>query len=196
MSHHLYQTEGIVLGSANTGESNRYYHIFTKDLGLVMAFAQGVRELKSKLRYHLRDFSYLSLGLIRGKDTWRVTSAETRNYFFENIFRSEEKLALFAAVAQFLKRFLHGEERNERLFDALTSGLNFLEKETFSKDELKNLELLIVAKILHILGYWGGNGETKAILEAPLNKDVLKKAAATRPVILGEVNRALTESQL
>ncbi|MEK7143470.1 MAG: DNA repair protein RecO [Patescibacteria group bacterium] len=195
MSHHLYQTEGIVLGSANIGESNRYYHIFTKDLGLVMAFAQGVRELKSKLRYHLQDFSYLSIDLIRGKDTWRVTSADT-GASFENIFRDKEKLALFAAVAQFLKRLLHGEERNEPLFDALTLGLHFLEKETFSKDELKNFELLIVAKILHILGYWGGNGETKALLESKLDKDVLEKVTALRPTILGEVNRALTESQL
>lgn len=195
MSHYLYQTEGIILGSANSGESNRYYHIFTKDLGLVMAFAQGVRELKSKLRYHLRDFFYISLGLIRGKDTWRVTSADTHTNF-ENIFRAEDKLALFTSIAQFLKRFLRGEERNEKLFEALVLGLCFLEKETFTKNELNNLELLLVARSLNRLGYWGGNGETKKLLESNLDKLLLEKITTLRPIILREVNRALKESQL
>lgn len=195
MSHHIYQTEGVVLGSANSGESNRYYHIFTKDLGLVMAFAQGVRELKSKLRYHLQDYKYLSLDLILGKDTWRVTSADTHTNF-ENIFNDDDKQILFVSVANFLKRFLHGEERNEKLFGALTSGLDFLEKETFSESQLKNLELLLVAQTLHYLGYWGGNGETKKILESKLDKEILKKVTTLRPTILREVNRALKESQL
>lgn len=195
MPHHLYQTEGIILGSANTGESNRYYHIFTKDLGLVMAFAQGVRELKSKLRYHLQDFKYLSLNLIRGKDTWRVTNADT-HINFENIFSDDDKKILFVSVANFLKRFLHGQERNEKLFNALASGLDFLGKKSFSEIELKNLELLLVAQALHHLGYWGGNGETKEILESELDKEILEKVTTLRPTILREVNRALKESQL
>ncbi len=31
--HHIYHTEGIILGSKNFKEANKYFYILTKDLG-------------------------------------------------------------------------------------------------------------------------------------------------------------------
>ncbi len=73
--HHIYHTEGIILGSKNYGETGKYYSIFTRDLGMVYASAQGVRKISSKFRYVLQDFSYVKVDLVRGRDFWRVTSA-------------------------------------------------------------------------------------------------------------------------
>lgn len=195
MSYHLYQTEGIVLSGANVGESNRYYHVLTRELGLVVASAQGVRELKSKLRYHLNDFSYVTLGLVRGKDFWRITSAE-RERRFEHIFSDERKRSLVATIAQFLKRFLHGEEENEKLFSAVEEGLLFLEKTALDKGEEKHFELLLMARMLHALGYLGGEKSAKNMLEAPLSIPLLGEAKGLRPALIRDVNRALHESHL
>ncbi len=56
--HHIYHTEGIILGSKNYGEAGKYYSIFTRDLGMIYASAQGVRKMSSKLRFILQDFAY------------------------------------------------------------------------------------------------------------------------------------------
>lgn len=195
MSYHLYQTKGIILGSASVGESNRYYHIFTKDLGLVVAFAQGVRELKSKLKYHFQDFNYISFDLIRGKDTWRITSGR-EELGFEESFENKNKVKIIASINTFLKRFLHGEERNEELFDEIVSNFLFLSKETFDETMEKDFEILLVAKILDKLGYWGGNGETKKIIELPTSIKTLELFSKNRTEFLKEVNRAIKESHL
>ena len=57
MSHKIFHTEGIVLSSKDTKESDRYLAVFTKELGLVKATAQGIRKLESKLRGHHENTS-------------------------------------------------------------------------------------------------------------------------------------------
>ena len=72
--HHIYHTEGIVLESRNFGEAGKYFSIFTRDLGLVTASAQGIRKMSSKLRFVLQDFSYVKIDLVSGRNIFRVTN--------------------------------------------------------------------------------------------------------------------------
>lgn len=196
MSHHIYHTEGIVLGGFNVGESNRFLLIFTKDLGLVGASAQGIRALKSKLRYSLQELSYARVDLVRGKDVWRVTSAEkihTRDLFPKN----KEKRDAVARIASLLKRLCAGEEAHEELFEEVVSGLSFLHTESLAKEELSALEMILVLKILHHLGYWGGREEFAHIVHsAHWNKELLEEMRALAPKAIPEIKRALKESHL
>ncbi|MBX4215934.1 DNA repair protein RecO [Candidatus Parcubacteria bacterium] len=195
MSYHLYHTEGFVLGGRNIGESNRYYYLFTRDLGLVTAFAQGVRELKSKLRYHLDDFSSASFSLVRGKDVWRVTNAE-RTPFMPSVLADEKKRAVVAALFQFLRRFLQGEEESQSLFNELRENLAFLESETLADDELGDFELLVVARTLARLGYFDKNAAVREFLDGPLSLPLLRALRKKRSAMLDEVNRSIKESHL
>jgi recombinational DNA repair protein (RecF pathway) len=68
----IHRTEGYVLKSSSQGEANRRIDLLTKELGLIRGTAQGVRYLKSKLRYSLTDFARVDIALVRGKDTWRT----------------------------------------------------------------------------------------------------------------------------
>ena len=152
----IYQTEGIVLGGADSGEANRYLYIFTKDLGLVGATAQGLRELKSKLRYSLQDFSYSKVDLVRGKSGWRVVSAQSIvNY--SHIFRDGDKKECFETtvrLCRLLGRLLKGEEQNEKLFSEVMEILSALKEQTLSREDVFNLEIIAVMRILKNLGYW------------------------------------------
>ena len=110
--HNIYTTEGFILKSVNFGEANKYFFIFTKDFGLIKATAQGVRLLKSKLRYSLEDFSFTQVSIVRGKEVWRITSAQKisgLNY-----------LLLISKIFSLLLRLLHGEEKNDRLLVGVT----------------------------------------------------------------------------
>ena len=87
--HNIYHTEGIILESKNFGEAGRYYSIFTRELGMVYASAQGVRKMSSKLRFILQDLSYINIDLVQGKDFWRITSASKTNELEEIVKNNE-----------------------------------------------------------------------------------------------------------
>src|SRR5947207_241148 len=110
MSHHIYQTDGFILASFDRGEANRYFHIFTRDLGMIQATAQGVRLIESKLRYSLQDYSLSHLSLVRGKDVWRITSASKLFNLHEEFGR--EQFTVFARVFSLLRRLIAGEAKN------------------------------------------------------------------------------------
>lgn len=192
--HHIYHTEGIILSSRNFGEAGKYYHILTRDLGLVMASAAGVRKMSSKLRFILQDFSYLKIDLVKGKDFWRVTSA-SKTDILEDLTRKPETFAILANMSRLLKRLLPGEEFNENLFTDLVNGLHVLEKADKAED-LRNIEALMVLRILNNLGYIGDSDALKDFISSPFVYDLLPEASAKRLHILSQINKALKETQL
>ena len=112
--HHIYHTQGFVLGSRNKGEANKMLTIYTREMGLVRAMVQGIRLGKSKLRFALQDYSYTNIDLVRGKDIWRVTSAKNISTFPFARF-SKDSLLLIARVSSLLERLCDGEESNEKI---------------------------------------------------------------------------------
>src|SRR5690349_10081885 len=69
-------TEGFIIDSRPSGEAGKLLYIFTKDHGLVMATAQGIRLEKSKLRYFIQDYSFGVYSFVKGKEYWRLTNAQ------------------------------------------------------------------------------------------------------------------------
>lgn len=200
--HHIYHTEGIILGSRNFGECGRYYSIFTKDLGMVYASAQGVRKMSSKLRFVLQDFAYLKIDLVQGKDFWRVTTATKMNKL-EQITKQPEHFAVFANVARLLKRLLAGVEPNEILFIDLVNGLSVLEKVSAEggpasgwEDDLRNVEAIIVLRILSNLGYIGGSETLQSLIKSPFEEDLIFEVSKSRVKVLSAINKALKETHL
>ncbi len=192
--HHIYHTEGIILASKNFGEAGKYYYIFTRDLGMVHASAQGVRKMPSKLRYILQDFSYVKVDLVRGRDFWRVTSASKTNEL-EELPGMPRNLAVFANVARLLRRLLSGEYPNESLFDDFKSGLFILERAKTAED-LGNIEAVLVLRILHHLGYIGDSLGLEALTKSPFEAELVAEVYKNRKAVLGEINRALKETHL
>ena len=192
--HHIYHTEGIILGSRNFGEAGRYYHVFTRDLGMITASAQGVRKISSKLRFVLQDFAYVKIDLVQGKNIFRVTSASKTNTL-EQITKRPETFEVFANIARLLKRLLAGIEPNEILFADLLLGLSILEKAETSED-LRNIEAIIVLRMVHNLGYIGGDDVLKALIKSPFEESMVFEAAKNRTKIPSEINKALKETHL
>lgn len=192
--HHIYHTEGIILGSRNYGETGKCYYIFTRDLGLIFASAQGVRKLSSKLRYVLQDFSYIKVDFVKGKEFWRITSASKTNSL-ENLTKDSGKFEVLFNVSNLLKRLLAGEDANKALFLDVLDGLVILEN---SKDvgELANIEVVLVLRILDNLGYIGGNKSLEYLVKSPFEKELVFEISKNRKNVLNEINRALRETQL
>ena len=192
--HHIYHTEGIILGSRNFGETGRYYYIFTRDLGMITASAQGVRKMASKLRHVLQDFSYLKIDLVQGKNIFRVTNALKTNAL-EKITKMPENFKVFANIANLLKRLLAGVEPNQSLFADLLNGLSVLEKAE-TKENLLNIEAVIVLRILNNLGYIGDNDIIKDFIRSPFEENLMFEASKHRAKVLHQINKALKETHL
>ena len=181
--HHIHHTEGIILSSKNYGETGKYYAVFTRDLGMIYAGAQGV----------LQDFSYVKMDFVRGKDFWRITSASKTNKL-DSLKKDKEKLKIFSNVATLLKRLLAGEDQNKALFEDLLEGLFFLEKKNCDLSE--DIEATIVLRILNSLGYIGSSNEFKDVIETPFGDSLLALSLKKRKRIFAEINRALKETHL
>lgn len=182
------------MGSKNSGEAGKYYSIFTKDLGMIYASAQGVRKMSSKLRFVLQDFSYLKIDLVQGRDFWRVTSASKTNKL-EKITKQPETFKVFANIARLLKRLLAGVEPNEVLFTDLLHGLSILEKSE-TKENLLNIEAIIVLRILNNLGYIGENETWQNLIRSPFEENLVFEVSKDRTKVLRQINKALKETHL
>lgn len=191
--HHIHHTEGIILGSRNYGETGKYYSIFTRDLGMIYASAQGVRKMSSKLRFILQDFSYLKIDLVKGKDFWRITSASKTNKLEK--LSSPETFQIFVNISKLLKRLLAGEDPNKDLFIDLINGLSILE-ESKTEEELRAIETILVLRILNNLGYIGSNETLNDFIKSPFEKDLIFKVSEKRIKILQHINKALKETHL
>jgi DNA repair protein RecO len=195
MSNHIYQTEGFVLDSVDFSESSKIFYILTKDIGLICASAQGIRNLKSKLKFSLQNFGYAKIEAIRGKGIWRLTNSES--IIGADIFKKQnDKLVIVARVFSLLRRLTHGEEENTHMFDIVLRFMFFIYKETLSEEELKNLEVIINLKILHNLGYGTDKDALHTFLIQNIGKDLLSKIIPIRGVAIEEINKAIKESQL
>lgn len=193
--YHIYNTEAFVIGSFAHEEGSRRISLFTRDLGLIRALAQGVREEKSKLRYSLQPYSHTHVSLVHGK-TWRIVFAHTQSNFLLDFGITSEKSVALARIFSLIRSLVIGEEKNVDLFLILKNGFEFLKSE-HTKEEMIAFEHLIVLKILKNLGYLPSVPDVDALsATAEFNNDLLSHAASLRAQTLKLINTALSESQL
>ncbi len=197
MSHAIYSTSGIVLKSLNFGEANKLYLIFTKDFGLIKATAQGVRLLKSKLRFNLEDYSRGNFSLVRGQEVWRLTAAEK-----EISLSHLSNFFVLQRIFSLLLRLLQGEEKNENLFEIIAQGIDFLKQlvdleNSISPQFLSNFECILALRILSNLGYLAQNSEFGNYLSTPyFDLALLQSFERQKTQAIFEINKSLKETHL
>jgi DNA repair protein RecO len=204
-------TYGFVIDSRPHGEAGRILSIFTRDLGLVFVTAQGIRLEKSKLRYYTQEYSFGRYSLVRGKEFWRLTSAQDVDsrikMYVSPVSLAETTWAikyvnhrqeLIARIALLLKRLLHGEEAHAELFECVYSCAGFLyEQPHFTAERLETFESVVVLRILRLLGYIGDDpllGEK--MQSSNITVKLLDDLAMKRVLINQHINKALRESHL
>ncbi len=195
--YHLYHTDALVLGGAPSGEGSKTITLFTRELGLLSATAQSVREERSKLRYGLQDFSYAEVTLVRGKEYWRLTGAELLSNLGDECEGGGAALRMTGRICKLLKQLLTGEEKNEPLFVAVTEGLQCI-REKKDAGLLEGTEIVLVLRILYLLGYLAPRNEFDPFLShAGLwDEKTLSDALLFRTLAISEINNSLQQSQL
>ncbi len=185
-----YAAEALVLGWRSEGEANKMYALMTKEFGLVWVRALAVRTEKSKMRYALQTGGHARVSLIRGKRGWRAGGAVPENDLLEG-----DAARAFARAASLALRLIHGEERNEYLFETLRAARTTLL--AASREAVPGIELLVVARMLHALGYLPGWSENnQALFEEEVSVGLGEHASTVREELIRSINTALASTHL
>lgn len=193
MSHRIYQTEGIVLSGIDAGDASRFLHIYTKHLGLIGAWGQGLRKIESKLRYNLQDFSHISINVVRGRHMWRITDAEQLSAM-DGILESRQKLVVLKQIMSLMRKMLD-EEEDTILYELFTKAILFLNTNTLSRDDLIHFELLYVFRMLHHLGYGKKTNTPNNLLVPNWDKKTINCVGKQRLTITKLINHSLFAAQ-
>lgn len=192
--HQKYHTEAIILKASDYKESNKLYHLFTEKFGLILANAQGVRFLKSKLRYGLQEYSLSDVSVVRTGDIWKITnSVPKRNFYFEHQ-DDKKKLDVILRTSIFMRRFLHGEEEDMNLYKELKHAFEHLS--LVKEGEETNFENSLLVRILGQLGVLKHSEKIPSILNAENIGLALMKFNDEKHVALQALNASLEESQI
>lgn len=191
LMYQKYSTDALVLGSREHGESDRVFALFTRDFGLVRARASAVRSEKSKMRYALQVGSRSSVSLVRGTHGWRAAGAAA----YVSPVSDTAWLPTFARISQLVLRLVHGEEKNEYLYEVLAEARSTLP--SASRDLLPTIELVCVARVLYALGYLSAPALGTALFtHTAYEMQHLQEAATLRDDLLSSINKAISETQL
>jgi recombinational DNA repair protein (RecF pathway) len=195
--HHIYHTEGIILSSRPSGESGKYLTVLSKEFGLIKLEAQATRSNYSKLKFATQDFSVANLSFVRGKSGNRLISA----LFLFNLFyqiEKEEILKILAKVFKLIEKMIIDEESVNNIYDLILFLGNFLkinknQKKTF----FKNIEIIVIYRILADLGYLAKEGELKFLIDENIDQELFKKVKDYgHNKIVNLINLAISESHL
>jgi len=185
-----YNTEAIVLGSREQGESDRIFALYTRDFGLVRARASAVRKETSRMRYALQSYSRARVSLVRGKRGWRAGGATAGEGKI-----GTENLPTFARIASLVLRLVAGEGQNPYVFAALSEAHDALSEGPL--EARATVELVCVARILFGLGYLSHEAlSTTLFAHTSYAHEHIQEAEALREKLLATVNRAINETHL
>lgn len=192
MSYELHKTEAIILGGFDIKESDRYFYLLTKDFGLLMAVALGLRELKGKLRYSLQDLTRAEVELVYGKKNWRITNARHVEHFAYPLHNKNTLgVEAMARIGKLTRKLCRGEERNEPLYQEILHAFQILVDRELGAEEVAHIEILTVMRVLYCLGYWGENSTLAYYLSGDLRDKTFRESL--KPIKLVAV-RAINES--
>lgn len=184
-----YTTDALVVSDREHGEFDKVFALYTRDFGLVYARASAVRKMHSKMRPALALFSHASVSLVRGTRGWRITGARA----YINAPLVPQGAHACGRIMQLTLRLVHGEERNEYLFNALLGARAAL----VEGEVAPTIELLCVARVLYALGYLSSGALTSALfVHAHYATDDLAVVEEGRTDMLRVINSAIAETQL
>jgi DNA repair protein RecO (recombination protein O) len=196
MSYHKYQTEAFVLAHKEYGESGRIFFLLTKEFGLVVAVAHGIRKPLSKLRYALQTYAYIRAELIRGKEIWRLVGAE-RYPDYEAVMTSSRKQMLYARMGDLVLRYVIGEHEHRVLFDEMQAALLLLSDPALLDDDIEYVEQLWNLRMFKELGYISDEAIFDPMWRSECwSTSTLRLLKPLRKEVIRHINNALTAAQL
>ncbi len=188
--HPVENTDAVILTRRNDREADALFMLYTHTHGLIVARAQGACKESSKLRYTLRELSVVHVSLVRTRAHWRIVGALP-----VCAVRERAALACAARVAHLVIRLVQHDEADTTLFTLLRAG--FCALEHAPNTSTPNVEALLVARVMHTLGYLREREAYRTLLlGTDYPEEALTEVAALHPQLISDINDAIATSGL
>lgn len=123
-----FTTEALVIKEMNVGESDRLVTLFTRDYGIIKAFASGAKAIKSKKGAATSLLTYSSFTILSKKGSYRIYEAVPISQFF-TLGSDIEVLSLSQYFCELASEFAEEGKPNLELLRLILNSLHFLTKE-------------------------------------------------------------------
>lgn len=144
-----FTTEGLVIKEMNVGESDRLVTLFTRDYGIIRAFAAGAKSIKSKKSAATALLTYSSFTILQKKGTNRIYEATPIARFF-SLDGDIEVLAVSQYFCELALIFGENGSENAQLLRLILNSLHFAVKE---KKYLPLIKAVTELRTAFISGY-------------------------------------------
>jgi recombinational DNA repair protein (RecF pathway) len=189
--HPIIHTDAFVLKSIESGEANKRVWLFTREFGLIVATVQGVRKAGAKLRSHITDYCYIHADIIKGRDVWRLVSAQIQENPFVGDYDKLRARSYIRALS-LVQRFCIEEGVEPELFAHLYAVMNTL---TIPSTNAPFFDTVVLWKILVLLGYLELTEDLQELFTIDLSEIVdLPDSVAKR--LIKDVTDAIHRTQL
>ena len=144
------QTEGLIIKSRDINENDTVVKILTGDLGLISAFANGTKKVKSRTASAaVSPMTYSRLTLYRGRESYIVDDAKAIDVFF-GLREDIEKLSLANYFCELAGEFSPENTEAHEFLSLTLNLLHLLSEDKRSADFLKPVGEL---RMLALAGY-------------------------------------------
>jgi len=141
-----FTVEGLVIKEMDVGESDRLVTLFTRENGIIKAFASGAKNIKSKKGAATSLLTYSSFTILNKKGTLRIYEATPQATFF-TMGSDIEILSLSQYFCELALLFGENDNPNEELLRLILNSLHFLTKEKRYPPLIKAITELRIAAI-------------------------------------------------
>lgn len=143
------QTPGLIIKETNIGENDKLLVILTKEHGIIRAFADGVRRMKSKNSAATSLLCYSNFTLYKNKDTYKVGDSAPIEMFFDLRYHLEE-LSLAQYFCDMAIKLTAEDFEPTEILRLLLNSLHFLTKQSKPLNIIKAVTEL---KLISLAGF-------------------------------------------
>jgi recombinational DNA repair protein (RecF pathway) len=196
MSYRIYDTDAIVVKHWPYREASTRFWLYTRDLGRVLARAQSIRKVTSKLSGGLQTGSQAHVELVCGKAGWRVVGSQPQTSYLLSTDGNQRRITQRFFIL--LNKLVPDQQRDPHLYDIISSGLQAVKNSQYT-DEQKMQEKLLVLRTLVQLGYAPEPEATALepfIYSTDYSASIINSFQPHSGLAVGQINQSLKTIQL
>ncbi len=142
-------TDAVIVREKNISGDNRVITALTKDRGIISAFVNGAKRIRSKNASSTGLFCYSNITFFKNRDTYTVDEASAIEVFFD-IRKDIEKLSLAQYFCEIFTELSPQEEPAEDFVNLLIRGLYYL---VSGKRPLSLIKAVTELRLMCLAGY-------------------------------------------
>lgn len=140
---------GVVLSTNNSGDSDKFFTLFTREIGLVSVIAKGVRKLNSKRSPSLDTCNLVVVSVSLGKGDYYFINEARLVDNFSHIKSNLIVSSWVYYILEVVKNVLAPNQDDIMLFEALVTTLKELDK-----NPNKRAVYIFLKKVISASGVW------------------------------------------